>query len=65
MLQNIRPTADESPRAYLDRVKDGIRALRDEARRDTSDEDGATSGALDAALWAVNDAWGEMPEDPI
>jgi hypothetical protein len=53
ILETSVPLPDESAAAYANRVVGLIEAQRDEYRLDAEDEDGACSGALDSALWAV------------
>jgi hypothetical protein len=53
LLRTTQPEAAEAGPAYLERVKELIRAQRDEYRAGDEDEDGACSGALDAAAWAI------------
>ncbi len=61
LLQNTIPQADETGPDYLRRVIALVRAQRDEYRADGADEDGACSGALDAAMWAIIDV---LPKEP-
>jgi len=56
LLENTAPQAGEAGPDYLRRVIALVRAQRDEYRADEADEDGACSGALDAAMWAITDA---------
>jgi hypothetical protein len=55
LLQDTPPHAGEAGPDFLRRVVDLVRAQRDEYRADAADEDGACSGALDAAVWAIID----------
>ncbi|MFQ5570379.1 MAG: hypothetical protein ACE5G0_11930 [Rhodothermales bacterium] len=56
LLEKTPPGAGETGEAYLRRVAALVRERRDEYRQDAEDEDGACSGALDAAMWAITDA---------
>jgi hypothetical protein len=60
VLESTAPRDGEAGADYLRRVAATIRARRDEYRADEDDEDGACSGALDAALSAIAAA---LPED--
>lgn len=60
LLQDTELQAGETGPAYLRRVILLVRAQRDAYRADAEDEDGACSGALDAAMWAMNAA---LPEE--
>jgi hypothetical protein len=53
LLKNTRPEENEAGQDYLNRVAAQVRAERDAWRLDTTDEDGACSGALDEALSAI------------
>jgi len=53
LLRTTEPETAETGPAYLERVKGLIRAQRDEYRAGEEDEDGACSGALDAAAWGI------------
>ncbi len=61
LLENTPPQTGEAGPDYLRRVIALVRAQRDEYRADVADEDGACSGALDAAMWAIIDA---LPKGP-
>lgn len=61
LLQNTALQADEAGPDYLRPVIALVRVQRDEYRADGADEDGACSGALDAAMWAIIDA---LPKEP-
>jgi len=63
LLRTTEPEAGEAGPAYLERVKALIRAQRDEYRASEADEDGACSGALDAAAWAVAGVVTDAPEE--
>lgn len=53
LLANTEPDPAESAADFLGRVISLVREQRDEYRVDAADEDGACSGALDAAMWAI------------
>ncbi|MHC4972717.1 MAG: hypothetical protein ACYTG3_10330 [Planctomycetota bacterium] len=53
LLRTTEPEGGEAGPAYLARVKQLVGAQRDEYRAGDADEDGACSGALDAAAWAI------------
>jgi hypothetical protein len=53
LLKGTVPQAGETGPDFLRRVIALVRAQRDEYRADAADEDGACSGALDAAMWAI------------
>lgn len=53
ILEDAAPGDRESATDYFDRVSSQVRVQRDEYRADQADEDGACSGALDAALRAI------------
>jgi hypothetical protein len=55
LLQDTPPRPGEAGPEFLQRVVDLVRARRDEYRADAADQDGACSGALDAAVWAILD----------
>ena len=61
LLENTTPQTGEAGPDYLRRVIELVRAQRDEYRADDADEDGACSGALDAATWAIIDV---LPKEP-
>jgi hypothetical protein len=61
LLEQTTPQAGETGPDHLRRVIALVRAQRDEYRADAADEDGACSGALDAALWAIVDV---LPKEP-
>lgn len=61
LLNDTAPQAGESGPDYLRRVIELVRAQRDDYRADAADEDGACSGALDAAMWAIIDV---LPKEP-
>jgi len=63
LLRTTEPEAGETGPAYLERAKALIRAQRDETRAGEADEDGACSGALDAAAWAVAGVVPGAPEE--
>lgn len=71
LLDRIAPLPGETGPDYLERVTVRVRARRDEYRADAEDQDGACSGALDAALWAIMEvvpkepAPGERSEQPL
>ena len=60
-LENTAPEAGEAGPDYLRRVTALVRAQRDEYRADAADKDGACSGALDAAAWAIING---LPKEP-
>ena len=60
LLNDTAPRGGEAAPDYLRRVIELVRAQRDEYRADEADEDGACSGALDAAMWAIIDV---LPKD--
>jgi hypothetical protein len=53
LLTNTQPLADEDGLGFLHRVIDLARAERDRYKIDAADEDGACSGAIDAAIWKL------------
>jgi hypothetical protein len=55
LLNDTAPQAGESGPDHLRRIIELVRAQRDDYRADAADEDGACSGALDAAMWAIID----------
>jgi hypothetical protein len=61
LLNNTAPHAGESGPDYVRRIIELVRAQRDDYRVDAADEDGACSGALDAAMWAII---GVLPKEP-
>lgn len=61
LLNDTAAQAGESGPDYLRRVIELVRAQRDDYRADAADEDGACSGALDAAMWAMI---GVLPKEP-
>lgn len=63
LLRTTEPETGEPGPAYLERVKALIRAQRDAYKASEADEDGACSGALDAAAWAVAAVVTNAPED--
>jgi hypothetical protein len=63
ILRREVPRPGETAAAYVQRVMASIAAQRDEYRADMDDEDGACSGALDAALWAVRAVASELPTE--
>lgn len=62
LLENTTPQAGEAGPDHLRRVIELVRAQRDEYRVDEENEDGACSGALDAAMWAITDV---MPKETL
>jgi hypothetical protein len=61
LLEATEPQKGEPGADYLSRVSALIRDERDKYRVDAADEDGACSGALDAAMWAIS---GVLPAEP-
>jgi len=55
LLKDTEPASGESASLFLRKVIEQVKVRRDEFRADPRDEDGACSGALDAAMWAVSD----------
>ena len=53
LLRTTEPEAGEAGAAYVERINALVRAQRDEYKAGDEDEDGACSGALDAAAWAI------------
>lgn len=53
LLEDTPPRDGEAGPDYLRRVIELVRAERDACRADAEDEDGACSGALDAAMWSI------------
>lgn len=62
-LNGTAPQAGETDPDFLRRVVALVRARRDEYRADAADKDGACSGALDAAMWAIIEALPKEPPD--
>ena len=62
-LDNTAPQTGETGPDSLRRVVALVRAERDKYRDDEADEDGACSGALDAAMWAIIKALPKEPSD--
>jgi len=63
LLQRTQARTGETGADFLRRVADLVRAQRDEYRRNEADEDGACSGALDAAVWAITSVLPKAPPD--
>jgi hypothetical protein len=61
LLNDTAPQAGEAGPGFLRRVIALARAQREEYRVDQADEDGACSGALDAAIGAIMDV---LPKEP-
>jgi len=53
LLRDTPGVTGEMGPAYLRRICDVARQLRDDYHNDAADEDGACSGAIDAAIWAI------------
>ena len=63
LLNNTAPQASETGPDCLRRIIALVRAQRDEYGTDEADEDGACSGALDAAMWAIIKVLPKEPPD--